>query len=132
MVGQQLESVLVNEYLLTKFRTKPQWKRVRLGQAANQSEAKIYSVTLRWADAIVISEGFVIIIEAKLRPEPGAFGQLENYKKLFPATPEFSQWKDWPIKMVLLTPKIDLNLVELATDKGIDYVVFIPKGWEIK
>ena len=78
----------------------------------------------RWADAIVISEGAVLIIESKLRADPGALGQLELYKKLFVNTPEFSQYANWPIQLVLLCAVTDLNMVELCSEKGVTFEVF--------
>ena len=126
---QQKESVLLTKWLAKFHRTSLQWKRVRLGVPANPEEAKFFQVMLRWADAIFIEDGFVNIVEAKLRPDLGVFGQLEGYKRLFPVTPEFDRYKDWPIKMILLSPFMDLGIAEIATEKGIIYDVYKPAGW---
>ena len=99
MVGQQSEAKMVNRWLATFHRTAPQWTRVRLGQVANKEEANLYKVILRWADAIFLEDGEVNIVEGKLRPEPGALGQLEAYRDLFRVTPEFSAYESWPINM---------------------------------
>ncbi|GAH85855.1 unnamed protein product [marine sediment metagenome] len=56
--------------------------------------------------------------------EPGALGQLDLYEKLFKNTPEFDDYKLWTIKKVLLTSIVDLNMVELASEKGVRYEVF--------
>ena len=85
---------------------------------------------LRWCDAIFIEDGFVNIVEAKLRPDLGTIGQLEGYKELFPVTPEFDQYKDWPIKMILLSPVLDLGVAQICTKKGITYEVWKPEDWE--
>ena len=127
MTGQQTEKVYLNKWLAKFHRTDLQWRRVRLGQVATKEEAKFYKVILRWADAVFIKDGFVHIVEAKLRPDLGVIGQLEGYKKLFPVTPEFSVYKDWPIKMILLSPHLDLNIAELATEKGMIYYIWIPE-----
>ncbi len=127
---QQKESVLLTKWLAKFHRTSPQWKRVRLGIPANPEEAKLYSVLLRWADAIFIEDGFVNIVEAKLRPELGAIGQLEGYKELFKITPEFDQYKDWPIKMILLSPVMDLGIAQICTKKGIIYDIWEPEEWK--
>jgi len=116
---------------LAKFlRTALQWKRVRLGIPANPEEAKLYSVLLRWADAIFIEDGFVNIVESKLRPELGAIGQLEGYKELFKVTPEFVSYENWPIKMILLSPVMDLGIAQIATKKGITYEIWKPPEWK--
>ncbi len=126
---QQKESVLLTRWLAKFHRTDLQWKRVRLGIPANPEEAKLYSILLRWADAIFIKDGFVNIVEAKLRPDLGTIGQLEGYKKLFPVTPEFDQYKDWPIKMILLSPIMDFGVAEIASEKGMEYHVWKPVDW---
>lgn len=130
MVGQQKESVLLTKWLAKFHRTSLQWKRQRLGQVANPQEAKIYSVILKYCDAVFIEDGYVHIVEAKLRPNLGVIGQLEGYKKLFPVTPEFFHYWNWNIKMILLTPVLDLNIVELCKDKNIIYEIWKPEDWE--
>jgi len=130
MVGQQKESVLLTKWLAAFHRTSPQWKRVRLGQVANKEEAKLYKVILRWCDAIFIEDGTVYIVEAKLRPPFGVIGQLEGYGELFKVTPEFSQYSNWPVKLILLAPMLDLNIAELCKKKDITYEVWKPKDWE--
>ena len=127
---QQKESVLLTKWLAKFHRTSLQWKRVRLGIPANPEEAKLYSVLLRWADAIFIEDGFVNIVESKLRPEFGAIGQLEGYKELFKVTPEFIAYQDWPIKMILLSPVMDLGIAQVASKKNITYEVWKPLDWE--
>ena len=127
---QQKESILLTKWLAKFHRTSPQWKRVRLGIPANPEEAKLYSVLLRWADAIFLEDGFANIVEAKLRPDLGTIGQLEGYKELFKVTPEFVAYEKWPIKMILLSPVLDLGIAEIASKKNITYEVWKPEGWD--
>lgn len=129
MVGRQKESVLLTKWLAEFHRTSPQWKRVRLGVPANPEEAKYFQVLLRWADAVFIEDGFVNIVEAKLRPTPGAIGQLEVYKDLFKVTPEFSQYSENPIKLILLTPVLDLALADITKRKDIIMEIWKPLDW---
>jgi hypothetical protein len=56
------------------------------------------------ADAVIITENKVIIVEAMVRHEPGAGEDLLKYKYLFPYTTEFARYKNWPIELVILTP----------------------------
>ena len=127
---QQKESVLLTEWLKTFHRTSPQWKRVRLGIPANPAEAKLYSVMLRWADAVFLEDGIMWIVEAKLRPDLGTIGQLEGYGKLIKVTPEFSAYENWPVKLLLLSAVLDLGIAELCTDKNITYEVWYPPEWK--
>lgn len=121
------ESELVNKFLWEKYRTNLQWRRVRLGVLPSKELSRMYMVTLRWADAIVIHEGNVLIIEAKLSPRADAVGQLLLYEKLFKNTPEFKQYWNNPIKKVFLCPKLDTQLAELCSEKEIEYVVYDPR-----
>ena len=115
------ESDLVNKWLWEFHPTSIQWRRVRLGIVPGKEMAKEYMVILRWADAVFIEDGQVNIVEAKLRPDAGAIGQLEHYKMLFGRTPEFSQYWLYPINLILLTSYMDLEIVELCSQKGIRY-----------
>lgn len=87
----------------------------------------MYMVTLRWADAIVVKDGNVSIIEAKLTPRADAVGQLMLYEKLFRETPEFKVYWNNPIQKVFLCPKLDLALAELCSEKDIKYEVYNPR-----
>lgn len=84
----------------------------------------MYMTLLRWVDAIYLKDGVVYIVEAKLRAEPGALGQLDLYEKLFKQTPKFSDYSEWPIQKVLLTAVMDLNMAELCSEKNVEYELF--------
>ena len=84
------ESDMLNAWLWEKHREDLQWRRVRLGPIPSKAMARMYMTMLRWADAVIVQDGIVYIVEAKLRPGPGAIGQLELYKKLFGNTLEFT------------------------------------------
>ena len=121
------ESELVNKWLWEFHPSSLQWRRVRLGIVPDKELAREYMVILRWADAVFIEGGVVYIVEAKLRPNAGAIGQLEHYKMLFGGTPEFSQYWNYPIELILLTNYMDLEIVELCSQKGIKY-----EFWQLK
>ena len=118
------ESELLNTWLWEKHRRKLQWRNVRLGPLPDKAISRMYLVTLRWTDAIVVDQDAILIIEAKLAPTPTAFGQLDLYAKLFRQTPEFSVFDQHKIQKVFLTTSHDMALVELASEKDIIYKVF--------
>jgi len=118
------ENAMLQAWLWKHHRQDIQWRRVRLGVLPTKESNKMYACLLRWADAIFIKDGVVNIVEAKLRPDLGALGQLEGYKVLFSQTLEFSQYKEFPVRMILLTTMIDLVIVELCSKKEIAYEVF--------
>ena len=121
------ETDLLNAWLWEKHREDLQWRRIRLGVLPTKALARMYMTVLRWVDAIVIKEGIVFIVEAKLRAQPGVISQLELYRKLFLQTPEFSQYKLWPVKLLILSSIIDLAMVELASEHNILFEVFTEK-----
>ena len=120
----------MNAWLWEKHKTALQWRRIRLGPIPNHEMARAYKVILRWADAIFIEDGVVNIVEAKLRPNPTAIGQLEYYKELFPATPEFEEFSEAPIQLWHLAAITDLGIAELCSKKNINFEVFMPDGYE--
>ncbi len=118
------ETELLNAWLWDKHRTDVQWRRVRLGVLPTKELARMYMTILRWVDAIYLDRGVVYIVEAKLRAEPGALGQLDLYEKLFKQTPEFTAYKEWHIQKVLLTAVMDLNMAELSSEKDVEYELY--------
>jgi len=81
-------------------------------------------VILRYADIVLIEDGQLIIVEAKLRPNAEAIGQLQLYSKLIRLTPEFEKFNDLPIKLILLTTMLDLPISELCSNLGITYEIY--------
>ena len=119
--NKRLESELVNKWLWEEHRNSLQWRRVRLGPLPTHEMARMYMVTLRFADAIYIEDGYVNIVEAKLKPTAGVVGQLFQYRDLFPQTHEFSAYKDFSIRLILLTPFLALDVVEFCSKHDIKY-----------
>ena len=118
------ESAMLQAWLTKMHPTDIRFKRVRLGPMPLKEPAAQFKVLQRWADAILIHDGMVEIIEAKLRPNLGVIGQLEGYKKLFLQTPEFTQYHKYPVKMKILAMEFVTDVVEFASDRGIEYEVF--------
>lgn len=118
------ESDMLNAWLWEKHRMDPQWRRVRLGPLPTKLLAREYMTLLRWADAVIINNGIIYIVEAKLRPSPGAIGQLELYDQLFPNTLEFSQYANYSRKLLLLCSVPDIVIAELCSKKGIIMEIF--------
>lgn len=80
----------------------------------------------RWADAIILEDDKLTLIEAAIRPNPGKIGQLELYKLLLPQTPELAPWRGAKIEMVLLYAIEDPATVHLARSKGIRCIEYKP------
>jgi len=78
------------------------------------------------ADAVVILDDKVIIVEALVRPEWWKIEQLVEYEMLFRHTPEFADHWHKPVEKVLLTVAIDDFHKMMAEQRGVRVVVYRP------
>lgn len=131
---QPREMQMLAEWL-AKTQTGKRWMtRVRLGSPRSEvalptmspEERSMVGVWRRWADAILLEENKVTIVESAIRPQPGKISQLELYKMLFPLTPELEPWKSLPIDMILLYAIEDPATIALARQKGIRCIEYKP------
>ena len=123
---QQLERKLVNEFLREQYGNKHTQTRVWLGPLPPGKEAREYMVVGRWADIIIFEPNLITIIEAKLEPKGDAIGQLKLYNQMFTQTPRFDQYIGRPIKLMLLTTRVDLHVKDLCDAEDIEYKIFRP------
>jgi hypothetical protein len=135
-MGYQKESKFITEWLMLKFPTCLQWRRVRVGPLPLKELGEMMKITLRWVDAIVWDGQKVHLVEAKLKSDLGAIAQLKEYARLFRETPEFTMFRDAPIEMHLLLPYEWADLVAAAKREGITVDIYKPKwlyeamGWK--
>lgn len=109
-------------------------QRVRLGSPRSEvprpdmsaEERAMVGVWRRWADAVILTDQDVTIVEAAIRPDPGKISQLELYALLFPHTPEMVAWHGLPLHLTLLYAIEDPATVMLARQKGIACVEYKP------
>jgi len=80
---------------------------------------RVYTVTQRYADAILLFDDRVEIWEAKLIRPLTAVTQLQLYERLFKRTPEFAAYSDYDIDLHLLTPIRDPDLEDICTENEI-------------
>lgn len=121
------EQRLLNDYLYEKYRNYPQWKRVRVGPVVKKEEEKLYKVLRRWVDAIVFTGKKIILIEVKWSPKPEGVGELLLYRSLFPLTPEFQMYKDYPIECEFVTTRYDRAIEDLCKKNNIKFIVYTPE-----
>jgi hypothetical protein len=96
------------------------------GRFTSDEEAKLVGVFRRWADALVFLPDRVILIEAKILPQPGVISQLQLYAELIPKTPELSEHKDKWVERLLVCAIEDSLITELARREGIRVIIFRP------
>jgi hypothetical protein len=120
---------------LTKTQKNKRWlTRVRLGSPRSEipraemspEERAMVGSWRRWADAVILEDDKVTIVEAAIRPNPGKISQLELYAMLFPHTPELEAWRGLPLHLLLLYAIEDPATIHLARQKGIACVEYKP------
>jgi len=131
---QPREMQMLTEWL-TKTQAGKRWlTRVRLGSPKPEvprpdmsvEERAMIGSWRRWADAVILEDDRVTIVEAAIRPDPGKIAQLELYRMLFPHTPELTPWRSLPIDLVLLYAIEDPATTMLAREKGIKAIEYKP------
>jgi hypothetical protein len=120
------EKRLVAEYVGMTYGKSLQWRNVRLGEIVNQEAGKMYAFLRRWADAVVITTKEVIVIEGKIKPNPGVISQLQLYLSIFPRTPEYHNYRNWPIRGEIVCALRDTDVERMAREAGLDYVIYEP------
>jgi len=124
----------VAEWVTAKFPGARVIYRCRLGslrpeaqlKGLTEAERKLYTVYKYWADAIVITEREIILVEGKLRPKPGVISQIELYLRLIPQTEELKPYAHLPRRVILLMATPEWYVIELAKEKGIEVIIWSP------
>jgi len=131
---QPREMQMLSEWLVKTQQGKRWMTRVRLGSPRpeiprpemSSEEKAMIGVWRRWADAVILEEDSVTIVEAAIRPDPGKISQLELYGILFPHTPELAPWRALPLHLILLYAIEDPATILLARQKGIRCIEYKP------
>jgi len=136
---REWEAEYVSEYTREAFRGMPVRYHVRLGTWPTplsepdmpEEERAMLRVRMRWADAIVVAQGVVVVIEGKLRPSEYLKGvsELELYVHLVPNTPELEAFRGARVAGRLVIPILDPTVQLLARRRGLDVAVFQPSFW---
>lgn len=124
------ENETVEEWRIARHPNALYWTRVRLGPIPNSEAGRTFNGLRRWADLVLYEDRTVYVIEAKMKPEPGALSQLELYLNLFAKTPEFSTFERRKVQGILLTTVEDEEVRRLAEGKGILFEVFKPSFFD--
>jgi len=136
---REWEAEYVSEYTREAFPGLPVRYHVRLGTWPTplsepdmpEEERAMLRVRMRWADAIVVAHGMVVVIEGKLRPSEYLKGvsELELYVHLVPNTPELEALRGARVAGRLVIPVQDPTVELLARRRGLDVAVFKPSFW---
>lgn len=132
---QPREMRMLSEFLAEHYPDAEYRVRVRLGRIQPRSEGRFTTeeervsagMFRRWADALVIEPDRLILIEAKIRPQPGVISQLQLYARLVPHTPELQQFLDRPLEMLLIYAIQDDLLISMAREADIKCRLYKPE-----
>jgi len=81
---------------------------------------------LRWADALVITERELLVVEAGILPDLGDPSKVEGYLYLVGRTEELRPYHHLPRRGVLVYPYDDPLVHRLARERGIAVELFKP------
>lgn len=132
---QRVERRYIVEYVEKTYPTAlARHYNLRLGTVADEHRASVpnqpaafFRVTLPYADAVVVTENEILVLEAKVyEPEKG-IGQLRRYARLIPATDDLKIWGSRPIRTILVTWRSTFPLIEDANANGVQMVIFLPE-----
>ena len=132
---RMIERRYVIEYVFKRFK-EAVWRgfNVRLGMPPEEWRKRYPELSHRWwkvwmayADAVVVTDDAIWIIEAKIRNPRTAIGQLLDYRERLKVTPEFKQWLNRPIKLLLVIPIPAPEIESLAKNYGIEVDHYLPE-----
>lgn len=130
----QVETRLVGEYLAERYPDARTFQRCRIGPlppglptaGLSEAETRTLWVWRRWVDAIAVVDHRVILIEAGLLPDLGDISKLVGYMRMFRGSPDWQEYRDWPLEGELVWAVDDPVGRRLALDAGLRVVLFHP------
>jgi hypothetical protein len=128
------ETRMLTEYLAWSYPGAIVWERLRLGplqptssaEGLSPEELSMMGVFRRWADAVAVTRDELVLIEGKMRSEPGAVAQLLLYRDLVSLTPELNDYRDRRLVLELVVAVEDPAVRRLCDQQGIRHRVFRP------
>jgi hypothetical protein len=82
------------------------------------------------ADAIGWDANTIYLFEAKPKLDGAALGQIENYLRLLPGTPEIQSLMGRTVRAIILVAVDDGAVHAEAAARGIEVVVYHPAWWD--
>ena len=131
---QQREKRLVSDFVATTYPEDRALFNLRLGainpritdQDLTEAEIRMLGVARRYADAVVIQEKGLLLIEGYILPSLGKVSQVLAYRTLLPNTPELDSFASLPITSIIVGPIEDQLLTMLARQNNILVRVYRP------
>jgi hypothetical protein len=96
------------------------------GMILDEGERRLMRNLNRRVDALVITETEAVVIEATMYRPTDKIGRLQEYRLLFPASPEFAELGNRRVVYELVTAQHDAVAEHLAAQLGFRYVYWEP------
>lgn len=125
---------LLREWLQLKYPGAPTFYELRLGPTHKTLEgvtvspqlANMLAVSNWYADAIVIAPPELLLIEAKVNPDPGAVGQVLFYQRLLSSTPKLADFSHLAVIPLLLFAENDDQVSPFCRSFGCRVEIYTP------
>ena len=129
---KQLDRRYVVEYVNEKFPDRRfVWYNAAVGpvpealvKAHPEVSLKHFKRWRRYADAIVIMQDRIILIEGELRRPVEGLGELLMYRDIIKQSPELKPYINLPLEVRLIIPRPDPMVINTASAQGIIVDVF--------
>jgi hypothetical protein len=129
---EEAEAGLVSAYLQQYYPDDLTMTHVRLGAIQSElppgtltdSELALAGQFRRWADALVVRQYELVLIEGAIRPALGDISILMGYALLLKVTPELVRYRDLPLRIELVAAIEDPVVSMMAYQQGINFVLF--------
>jgi len=135
---RHVERRYIVEYVTNKFPNRI-WAgfNIRLGLPPDELRKRYpnipeshFKVWMPTADAIVVTKDSIYVVEAKIRNPRSALGQLVDYARRIPDTPELKRFLPRQIIKLLVIPLEDPELIKTCQELGINIDVYRP-AWVV-
>lgn len=120
---------MASEWMATNYGDKEHYINYPLGPLPpGISDMARATPWLRKVDGLAISNGQVDLIEFKVWTPLDGLDKLPTYKAAVPQTPWLGVAKDYPVNMILVTPRPNDYLIATAKLIGVN-VITVSGGW---
>jgi hypothetical protein len=126
--------MLLQEWVSAKYAGAQVFYELRLGPTSKSLVGVQVSPALEamlrvanwYADAVVVTPAEVLVIEAKVDPNPGAVGQVLFYRTLIYSTPALQAFTTMPVTPVVLFAEDDSGVTPFARGLGVRVEIYTP------
>ena len=127
-------TLLLREYAVRMFPGEQLVEQLRLGPTSSHLVGVTVTPALEaalrvsnwYADGVLFLSDKTLIIEAKIKPNPSAVGQVLFYRRLANRTPVFQARLNLPIEAAVLFAEADNDVTDYARALGVVVFTFTP------